>query len=568
MELPFLRDIVIIFGLSVSVLLICSRLAIPAIVGFLITGIISGPHSLALVHGIDHVETLAKIGIMFLLFAIGLEFSLKRLLEFKQFLFIGGTLQVFLTTLSGIIIAHFLERPIGEAILIGFLLAMSSTAIVAKSLGDKTDSLYGRLSIGILIYQDIIAVPMMLLIPVLCENPSSINIGFFSNLIIGLGIICIVFLTTIKIVPKILFYVAKVRSRELFSLCILFICFSVAWIASSLGLSLAIGAFLAGLIISESEYNQEVIGNIVPLQDILSSFFFVSIGMTLDLEFVWQQPFLILFIALGAILLKSIIGAFTAFCLGLPLRTMILSGIALSQIGEFSFILSHAGLSCGLGSPHMYQLFIAVTILTMGLTPALMSFAPRIADLLEKIPLPNVLKIGFNPPKITCEHILHNHIIIIGFGVAGRTLAHALKSIDLPYIIVETNPKTVRIEKQKGEPICFGDATHESVLHYLNIANASNVAVMINDRIATERIVTLARKLNPLVYLIVRTRYISDIQTINKLGASEVISDEFGSSLEILIRVLQKFQIPSEKIQSILLSIKLNFTKAPNNDSS
>lgn len=548
MEIPILKDLVIIFGLAVVVLWVCHRLKLPSIVGLLFTGIASGPHGLGLIENIADVETLSQVGIILLLFAIGLDFSLKKLLQYKRFFFLGGAIQVGLTVLFGYLIAKMLGRPNGESVFLGFLLAMSSTAIVLKALEihDDTDSPQGSTCLGILIFQDIIAVPMILAIPTLSGVQQSFNSDFFISLFSGLGIIIITVVAALKITPVILYHIAMVRSRELFLLSILTICFAVAWLASFIGLSLAIGAFLAGLIISESEYRHEVLSNILPLQDIFASLFFVSIGMLLDLNFVFQQPFLILLIATGIILMKSLLVAITTFCLNLPLRVIILSSIALSQIGEFSFVLVKTGMDYGLGTEYNFQLFLAVAILTMAVTPTLIDYSKPLANFILKWPWPEKWKTGLSHEV---HHVKYqNHILIIGYGIAGRNLAKASKAANLPYAIIEMNPITVKEEKLTGEPIHFGDATHETVLNHLHIKHARAIAIVINDSEAVKRIVTVAHKLNPSAYLLVRTRYLKDVGSLRKLGAHEVIPEEFGTSIEIFVRVLKHYKIPQTEI--------------------
>lgn len=553
-EIPLLKDIAVIFSLAVIVLLFCNQLRIPSIVGFLLTGILAGPHGFKLIKAVSDVDTLSKIGIMLLLFTIGLEFSLTRLLNIKRYFLMGGALQVFLTVIFGFLIAKFASRPNEEAIFLGFLLSMSSTAIVLKSLeaSDETDSPHGRLSLGILIFQDVIAVPMILLTPILGNSNQTFDSSLLIRLFFGLLMIAFVFFAAIKMIPTVLYHIAKVRSRELFSLSVLTICFAVAWLASSVGLSLAIGAFLAGLIISESDYRHEAIGNILPLQDVFASLFFVSIGMLLDLKFVWEQPWTIVFLTIGVIAMKASIIAVTAFLMGLPLRVMLLAGLALSQIGEFSFVLVHSGMEYGLANEYLYQLFLAVALLTMAITPSLISYSNDIINLLLRLPFPEHWKSGLKKHAESSHHKYENHIIIIGFGIAGRSLAHAAKEHHINYVVLEMNPDTVRKEKSQGIPIYFGDATHESVLHNVHVHNAKAIAIMINDSHAAKRTVVLARKLNPSAYIIVRCRYIQEVKTMRNLGADDVIPDEFGTSIEMFTRVLQRYAIEREEIDKIV----------------
>lgn len=564
MEIPLLKDVAVIFGLAIVVLWLCNFLRIPAIVGFLLTGILSGPHGLKLVNAVSDVEMLSEIGIMLLLFTIGLEFSLTRLLSIKRYFFIGGIFQTALTVLSGILIGQVAGRPFGESIFLGFLLSMSSTAIVLKFLSsrDETDSPHGKVSIGILIFQDIIAVPMMLLTPVLAQSTEEFNTSLLLQLLLGIILISFVFVAAIKVVPMILYQIARVRSRELFSLSVLTICFFVAWLSSSIGLSLAIGAFLAGLIISESDYRHEAVGNIIPLQDIFSCLFFVSIGMLLDLRFFFDNPFLILGITLCVLALKFVIVALTAGILGLPLRVMILSGIALCQIGEFSFVLVKAGIDQGLANAYLYQLFLAVAIITMALTPSLMTYGNQILSLISKLPFPKRWKTGLRLSDEKSRKHYDQHIIIIGFGIAGRSLARAAKEADLSYVILEINPDTVKNEKANGEPIHFGDATHETVMHHLHVANAKVIAIMINDSQAARRAVVLARKLNESAYIIVRARYLQEVPIFKHLGADDVIPDEFGTSIEMFTRVLNRYNISKDSIDKMIFELRELDTEA------
>lgn len=558
MEIPLLKDVAVIFGLAVFVLWLCNFLRIPVIVGFLFTGILSGPHGFKLVKAVSDVETLSEVGIMLLLFTIGLEFSLTRLLSIKRYFFIGGIIQTGLTVVGGIAVGYVVGRPFGESIFLGFLLAMSSTAIALKCLAsrDETDSPHGKLSIGILIFQDLIAVPMMLLTPVLANANNRFDTSLLLHLLLGLVLISFVFIAATKIVPTILYHIARVRSRELFSLSVLTICFSVAWLASSLGLSLAIGAFLAGLIISESDYRHEAVGNVIPLQDVFSCLFFVSIGMLLDLEFVIEQPLLIISITAGVLLLKASVVAITASFLGLPLRVMILSAIALCQIGEFSFVLAKAGIQYQLANAYLYQLFLSVALLSMALAPWLISQGPQILGLVAKLPFPKRWKRGMCLSDQKNRQYYEQHIIIIGFGIAGRSLAHAAKQANLPFVVLEINPDTVKQEKAKGIPIHFGDATHEAVLHHLHVSSAKAIAIMINDPQAARRAVVLARKLNPNAYVIVRARYLQEVPVLKQLGADDVIPDEFGTSIEMFTRVLHRYDVSKDSIEKLIHELR------------
>ncbi len=558
MEIPLLNDIVIIFGLSIAILFICHRLRVPAIVGFLLTGILAGPYGLGLVKAVHEVEILAEVGVVLLLFTIGIEFSLARLLQIKKSVLIGGSIQVLLTLLVTFVIARQLGQPIGESIFMGFLISLSSTAIVLKLIQERAevDSPHGRTTLGILIFQDIIIIPMILVTPLLAGATGDSGESVLLLIAKGIGIIGLVIVSAKWVVPQVLYQIARTRSQELFLLGVVVICLAVAWITSSAGLSLALGAFLAGLIISESEYSHQALGNILPFRDVFTSFFFVSIGMLLDIGFLFRQPGTIALIALAVLVLKSIIASFATVLLAFPLRTSILVGLALGQVGEFSFILSKTGVEYGLLAGNTYQTFLAFSVLSMAATPFIITLAPRLADIILRLPLPKRLISGFYPVSEIKVEVKKHHLIIIGFGVNGRNVARAARVAGIPYAIIEMNPETVRSEQAQGEPIYYGDATREAVLQHTNIKDARIVVAAINDPTATRRIAEIIRRLNPKVHLIVRTRYLQEVKPLYELGADEVIPEEFETSVEIFTRVLAKYLIPRDEIERLVTEVR------------
>ncbi|MEC7839534.1 MAG: cation:proton antiporter [Chlamydiota bacterium] len=557
-EIPLIQAITIIFVLSIVVLLLCHKIRIPSIVGFLMTGVLCGPHGLALVNEVIEVQTLANVGIVLLLFTVGMEFSVKRILEYKRFLLIGGTLQFALTVLAGFGIASILNRPVGESVFFGFLLSLSSTAIVMRMFEERGESVspQGKVVLSILIFQDILVVPLVLLTPVLAGSEVDFDAALYFTVAKGILILIGVYFSAVWIVPKLLFYIAKTRSRELFLLGVLTICFAVAWLASSVGVSLSLGAFLAGLIVSESEYSHEAIGDIIPFQDVFTSFFFVSMGMLLDIEFIIRSPLLVIFSAIAVVVLKSSIVGFVTLLLGMPIRTAVLTGLALGQVGEFSFVLLKEGIEAGIASDYHYQFFLGVSLISMAVTPWLINFSPRIASYISEMPLPPTLKFGLKPVLHNSESKLCDHVIIIGLGLSGTNLARASREAQIPYTILDMNPETVKQEKERGEPIHFGDATHEAVLKHANILKAKVVAIAINDPLAGLRIVKKVRKLNPTVYLVARTRFVEEVKLMYQAGADDVIPDEFGSSIEIFSRVLNKYDVDSDHIKEFVSDLR------------
>ncbi len=559
MEVPLLQDVAIIFALSIGILLGCHRIHLPNVVGFLLTGILCGPYGLQLVAATSDVKILAEIGIVLLLFTVGLEFSFKKIIEYKRYFLIAGTLQVVSTVVVSALIVWLIGASSKEALFLGFLICLSSTAIVLRQLSEKMqmDTPHGKIIVGIMIFQDIAAIPMMLLIPLLAGSHADIGVEALLQVAKGLCILALIIFSGAKIVPWLLNLVAKTRNKELFLLTVLTLCTSVAWMTASMGLSLSLGAFLAGLIIADSDYSIEAIGDILPFQDIFTSFFFVSIGMLLDVQFFLNHPILIVSLAMGVLLFKILFTTLASLALKMPLRTLLLTAIAISQIGEFSFVLARSGTGAGLGSPFYYQLFLAVSLLTMAVTPSLMQLAPKLVDLFLKLPLPIKLKTGFNSINSAAPAVQCDHTIIIGFGVTGRNLARSAREAQISYLILETNPETVKQEKAKGQPIHFGDATHENVLYHMGLAEAKVLAVVINDLIAAARIVKMARQLHSHLHIIVRTRYLEQMKEMYKLGADEVIPDEFGSSVEVFTRVLRQYHTPNDEIQKIITSMHI-----------
>ena len=558
MQFILLQDILVIFSLSVIVLYACHRLRIAPIVGFLLTGVLTGPHGFGLVRLVEAIDLLAEVGVVLLLFTIGLEFSLRNLLRIRKLAFWGGFLQLFLTFAATLIFERFLGRPYPESIFLSFLFSLSSTAIVMKILQERAEveSPHGHAALGILIFQDIMVVPIMLFLPLLTGKGENLGASLLIFLAEGVGIALLVRFGSMKVVPWILFQVTRTRIPELFILAAILICLAIAWLTHLIGLSLALGAFLAGLVISESDYSHSLIGNVLPFRDVFTSFFFVSIGMLLDLRFLIQHPALILLLTLGAILSKSFFAAIAVGLVGLPLRTMVLVGMALAQVGEFSFILSKSGLETGLLPPEMYQTFLAISILTMAATPFLIAGAPAVADLLHRLPLPRAVKQGSYHLRGPARIKEKNHLIVVGFGLNGRNISRAAKTSGIPYLVVEVNPDTVREERAKGEPIFFGDATQEAVLRHLHIRDARVLVIVINDPAATRRITELARKLNPKIHIIVRTRFVREVEPLYQLGANEVIPEEFETSVEIFSRVMGKYLHPRQEIEKFVSEIR------------
>jgi len=555
MEIALLRDIVIICGLALGVNFVCHHLRIPSIVGFLLTGLLAGPHGLGWLRQVAEVEQLAEVGVVCLLFTIGLEFSLKRLLQIKFMALVGGGLQVGLTLAVAALLATGLGFPANQAVFLGFLICLSSTAIVLKIAQERAEmeSPHGRLTVGMLFFQDLAVVPMMMLAPILAAGSQEVAWPLVLLVGKGVAVVCLVIVTAKWIIPSVFYQIVKLRAKELFVLGVVFVGLSVAWLTSELGLSLALGAFLGGLIVSESEFSHRALGNILPFRDLFASFFFVSVGMLLDIQFVLGSPALLAAAIAGAVALKFLTASASAWVLGLPLRTCVLTGLALAQIGEFSFVLSETGIRLGLMEQDLYQLFLGVSVMTMIATPFLISAGDQVAGAALTLPLPEKLKSGFKPVReFPPGPSLTNHLVIVGFGLNGRNLSHAAALLAIPKFIIELNPQTVRKEQIQGEPIFYGDAAQEPVLEHAFIKRARVMVIVISDPAATRRIIDTARRLNPKLHIIARTRFVSEMEPLYELGADEVIPEDYEASIEVLVRVMAKYLVPKGDMERLV----------------
>ncbi|NOY54138.1 MAG: potassium transporter KefB [Deltaproteobacteria bacterium] len=548
-ELYFLKSLVIIFAISAVVVFALHRIRIPSIVGFLLAGIVLGPHGLHLIRDLNTIQTFAEIGVILLLFTIGLEFSLSKFLRMRLEVFGIGGLQVLITVVAAAFISNQWIGDINTAIFIGFLTALSSTAIVMKLLSERAelDTPHGRVSVGILIFQDLCIVPFMLFIPVMAGNHGTSELLF--TLAKAAVIIAIVLLSAKWLVPNLLYQIVRTRSRELFVITILILCFGIAFITSEFGLSLALGAFLAGLVISESEYAQEATSAILPFRDSFSGLFFISVGMLMDTSFVANNLVIVLSLVGGIIFLKFFSSFLSMILLRRAVRTSIQSSLNLAQVGEFSFVLAVAGIEAGLISEDIYQGFLSASILTMLLTPFIMKISPFISTRLSTRKLLGRLEnIKAKSEYRESPEQRRDHTIIIGFGLNGKNLARVLQEADLPYAILELNIGTVRNMKKRGEPIYYGDGTQVEALHRLGITTAGVLVIAISDPSSCRDIVKTARNQNPDLYIIARTRYTSEVDDLLSLGADEVIPEEFETSVEIFSRVLSHYQIPKNEI--------------------
>jgi CPA2 family monovalent cation:H+ antiporter-2 len=558
MELVILKDIVIIFAFATAVNFLFTKIKIPTIIGYLLTGIVAGPSLLGIIQSPHEIEFMAEIGIILLMFTIGLEFSLNHLIKIRNIVFFGGFVQLVFTAGVTALFARMYAMSWGTAVFTGFLTALSSTALVLKILQGKGEltSNYGRTVVGILIFQDIVLIPLILLTPILGGQTADIGAKLLGMGSKTLFIMALVYVGNRWIMPKVLHLIALTKNQELFLMSILLVCLAVALLTAEMGLSLAFGAFLGGLMISRSEYSQDAFSHLIPFKDTFTSFFFVSIGMLLDLSFVGENLTLVFATVLLVIAIKTAVAGGTAFILGHTFRGTIIVGFAMAQIGEFSFILAKTGQTYQILSDYYYQLFLAVTIVSMAVSPFLIMVAKPAASMLLKLPIPGFLIKGIFPLKEIEVPRMQNHIVLIGKDSRSLNLSRMASRMKLPYVSIVFDPAAARARQVKGEMVVYGDAMNEPILRKACIETATIVVISIGDAITALGVIEKVRAMNKYAFIIVRSKHVSDIEDLYAMGADQVIPEEFETAIDLFERILKKMLIPKNEIETALTRIR------------
>jgi CPA2 family monovalent cation:H+ antiporter-2 len=555
LEALLFRDLLLLVGLAIPIVALAHRVGAPPLVGFLVAGVVVGPNGMALIDGPEDVELLSELGVALLLFTVGLELSLSHVRQWARSVFIGGGLQVGGTLGCVAVLALLLGIPFPQAMFYGGLVAMSSTAIVLKSYGDRAelDTPQGRSVISILLFQDLCILPLMLFLPLLADlrGPQMVTVG--AQLVRGLAIMAVLVVGGRVVVRWTLDRVVLLRDRELFTLCIGFFGIGTAVVTSMAGFSLAIGAFIAGLIISESEYGLQALSDVLPFRALFSGIFFMSIGMLLDTSAVLAQPVTLLALTGTLLLVKVVLVAGTEIALGGMLTTGLISGLSLAQIGEFSFLLAAAGLPLGLFREGDYQLFLSVAVVSMMATPFLINFARPLAERATVL-LGRADSIDRTRPAVA--ETFNDHTIIVGYGLAGRLLARVLKAAGISCLVVEQNARLVQQARDDEVAVVYGDGTRHAVLDHVRLRHARVIVFAISSPTEERRGVALARDISSSVRIVVRTRYVRAIDELIALGGTEVVVEEFEASLELFTRALESYEIPINRIWREVESVR------------
>lgn len=552
-----LQELVLVYAVAVALLVIAGRLGVPSIVALITAGILAGPAGFALVPEQESVELLSEIGVALLLFMAGLDFSLSELKRVWRGVLIGGTAQVALTGLlvAGVVAA--ISVPSGpRLLLIGLFVALSSTAIVLKELTriNQVHSPHGKLAVGILLLQDLIVIAVLVFAPmVLGQAGSEGNAGL---VFLRFGLVLGGIFVASRLVLPLLLRLVSATSREAFTLAVLLASVGTAALASMLGLSMAVGAFLAGLVLAGSEFSHQVHAEVRPLRDLLASLFFISVGMLVNPSQMASVLPAVLALAVGIVALKFT-GAGGALLLsGAPVRVAVAGAVALSQIGEFSFVLGRSALQAGVLSAGEWQVLLGASVLTMAAAPSLVDMAPGIGARLAARSRGAEAHGDEELPELAA------HVIILGYGIGGRLLARALGEVGTKYVILELNGASVQDGRAKGEPIFYADATVAEPLEAAGVRRAAAVVCVLSDPDASERAIRAVRGISPGVPLIVRSRFRLEAERMTRAGATLAVAEELEASLEVLAQLLMRLAIPGNVVEVLLDAYRRTTTVA------
>ena len=544
MTTAVLPQLVVLLGVGVAAAVAVALLQLPAVTGFMVAGALIGPAGFALVKDLHSVELLAEIGVILLLFTIGLEFSLERLKRIGKLVAVGGTLQVGLTTLAVTLGAMAFGYSAARGVFFGFLVALSSTAIVLRGLGERgeSDAPHGRFTIGALIFQDLCVVPMMLLVPVLAGQAEE---GPVLGIALAMGKAALFIVVTLAagrfLMPRLLARVDAAKSREVFLLAVLVVCAGIATLTASFGLSLALGAFLAGILLSDTAFGHRAMAHVLPLRDLLTSVFFLSLGMLFDVGVFRTDGLLVAALFCALFFGKGLIATLAGLAMKFPARVAWLAGVGLAQFGEFGFVLAKDGERAGLITADESRVLLAAGLLTMFVTPLSMRLAPHVtagARLLR--PLERLLGVrSIDEADETPGGKLSGHVIVAGFGLGGQMLVRSLKELELSHLVLDMDAESIRRGTAEGVPIYSADVTSDEALQHAHFQEAAALVLLISDMAATRQAVSVARALSTTVPIIVRAHRYADVEGLRALGANEVISDELEGGVEVLARVLR-----------------------------
>ncbi|MBD2138868.1 cation:proton antiporter [Anabaena sp. FACHB-1237] len=554
-------DLVLVFAVAAGGGLLAALLKQPVLLGYLLGGMVVGPGGLKLIKEIIQVETLAQFGVAFLLFALGVEFSLAELKKVKAIALGGGSLQIILTIVITVILCGLIgawDTLPAKGVFLGSILSLSSTAVVLKSLMERneTETPQGQVMLGILVVQDLALGLMLAILPALHQPPEVIGVAVFTALLRISLFAAGAVVAGIWLIPPLLRLLAKTESKELFLLGVVTICLGIALFTEYLGLSIEMGAFVAGLMISEVEYADETLTIVEPLRDIFASLFFASIGMLIDPVFLWQNLDLILGLVALVFVGKFLIITPLVKLFNYSWKTAIITGLGLAQIGEFSFVLASEGQSLGLVSRRIYLLILGTTAVTLILTPFVLRLVPFLFSLAESMPWLKPYLEEDRVRDVADELPVQNHIVVCGYGKIGQNVVKLLQEYDLPVVVIDQSESKIQQLRDKGIPYVYGNGVSLHVLETAGVNNAQVMAIALPDPASIRLCVKRSLELCPELDLVVRATKDKNIELLYQLGAREVVQPEFEASLEMANHLLTSVGLLPEIVQQKMQKIR------------
>ena len=558
-ELGLLPTMAIALAVALIGGMLARRLRLPVVLGYILSGMAIGPYGFRLVPDVGQVNTLATIGVVLLMFTLGIEFSLRTLRQTGRVAVLGGIIQIVATTGLGVLVGHLLGWSLLEALLFGFFIAMSSTIITLKTLMDRGElgTPHGRVMVGILLVQDLSVVPVMTVLPSLGETGTALLVAVGLAVLKAVGFLAAILVLGFWVLPRLMKRVAGVRSRELFLLMVVCICLGAAFGAYEVGLSIALGAFLAGLLVSESEYGHQALAEIRPLRDVFAILFFVSLGMLASPAFIADNPREVVAVVAAIVVGKFVIMFAIPWAFRYSAKTCLFVGSGLFQIGEFSFVMAALALQLGIIPNDLYSLTVAAAVITMLLTPFSMSLASLVYH--RAIQLKGVSKLfaaRLDHGSLGEGKGLSRHVVICGYGRTAANLGHVLDRRKFSYVVIDIDPRAIDAAHERGIPCIYGDASNPEILARVGVDRAKVMVVTFPDPTAAKLAVANARNMNPKLDVVARVHRDEDSEALRRLGVAEVVRPEVESGLEIIRHTLHRFGLTTYEIQHIVNTIR------------
>ncbi len=556
-ELSLITDMVTVLTAATVGGYGASRLGQPVLLGYLLGGTIVGPAGLHWVDTNGDIQVLAEVGVALLLFALGVEFSLKELLRVRNIALGGGVLQITLTIALGaaLTLSTGWVQTLPQGIFLGAVLSLSSTAVVLKSLLERNEvpTLHGQIMLALLVVQDLGLGPMLAILPVLSQPPEILGealIGALGKVLIFMGAAA---LAGKYVIPWVVRLLARTGSQELFLLGILVICLGIALFSHQLGLGVAMGAFVAGLMISNVEYADHALDRVLPMRDVFATVFFASIGLLIDPVFLWHNIGVLLGLVMVVMVGKAVLVTAIVKLFGYPFKTAFTVGLGINQIGEFSFVLAGVAQSQDIFAPRLYNLILGTTAATLLITPFLMKMTPRLIQSMERIDwLARFLEFSPPPKFFGLEESLHNHVVVVGYGRVGQTLVRMLYFQGYQVLVIDSNEAALQTLRERQIPYLFGDASSLLVLEKAQLHRAKALAIALPDPIATRLTLNRALSLVPELDVTVRAHVKDEIEALYQLGAQEVVQPEFEAALEMGAHMLLQLGDSAYEVQQVV----------------